>query len=608
MNKRNSILVLSGLGICDDSYQTEGEKCYIDDVDILNLILNLKEEINNNRIGKIEYLIIVGNLTSNGKKKEFDEVINILKQFEEEEGLNIERNNILIVPGDSDINQAEFIHSLDEKGYSDKKPSEVMDLKLKSFKDFYDKFYNNENTYDPNRIINGRITINGVDFIGINTLWGSSKNNKEAEGEISIIKLREELKTAINGINGIAVMYHGLKNTKDTSLQKNREGLKKVFQDIELCVFLAANSETPGAECDTTANASYYIDISPLSSQNGHLLVLDFDGAERHTQEVNQVEFKLHFYEHNWKKDGKNHWQEQTSGDYIKSIVVKPRKGIKALKDVADTIGNEELELKPKKVEKTTIGSDLEGNSFKFDDDESVRKYLIQAIKENNLLMSGHFHWSSAGRSLSFLKTDFLFEKYEYVERIKKIFLRMIEINKLIDDQNLSNQLIIGYAMPGCIIGLPIAIGKKCSFSYIPAIGKDHSQAENIPESGVFTTVTVLIDLVYKEYIVNWLIEQIKTLYGEHPQKINIVTLINAGGNEFPVQELSNHYNIEITFNAALDFQLVDCPYKIKEECLIYTNKLSSVHLLAKEEGNENSRALHRVSRKTDRNGNTSKA
>ena len=130
----------------DTSNENEPSILYID-----KFIDTIKRDFNHNEINV--YLIVTGDITNEGEKKEFDYAYLYLSRIIE--SLKIDKSNILLIPGDHDLNRRSITNLLAENEESSLES--INEAKYYNFKEFYIKLLEKE--FNPNKIIFDKIKV-----------------------------------------------------------------------------------------------------------------------------------------------------------------------------------------------------------------------------------------------------------------------------------------------------------------------------------------------------------------------------------------------------------------------------------------------------------------
>ena len=133
----NAILHISDLHFVAE-YEREGNSRFSEPFKMCFFNF-LKLEIDKKNL-KLKYVIVTGDISNSGVKREFDEVIIFLNELCETFKLN--KENIIICPGNHDISWENLRNELDEIPEDNRKePYKYHDIKFKYFKEFYSTFF-----------------------------------------------------------------------------------------------------------------------------------------------------------------------------------------------------------------------------------------------------------------------------------------------------------------------------------------------------------------------------------------------------------------------------------------------------------------------------------
>ena len=62
---------------------------------------------------------------------------------------------------------------------------------------------------------------------------------------------------------------------------------------------------------------------------------------------------------------------------------------------------------------------------------------------------------------------------------------------------------------------------------------------------------------------------------------MNICTLFYTNSDDFP---LNSYQEVDVNFSYVYQIDINTCPYKNKNECIVYREKLDTIHVLYSEE------------------------
>ncbi|MCC8089508.1 MAG: metallophosphoesterase [Rikenellaceae bacterium] len=586
MDKKLTILHISDLHIADVPFANDDQisnfqknEVYLD-----NLIGSLTDTKNNR---DIQYLMVSGDITQTGNESEYKFAESILNQLCTKLGLD--KNNVLIVPGNHDLYWEGFKERIrkepyfveGKKTYNPEDYKKFMNSKLLEFKNFYDSFYGGIKTFNPDSVVTDLIQVKekNIAFLGINTMFNESFQRQDHSGHIDISRLRSDLADHGDSLKNrvvFVILHHTPVSFGDEPGDvDNWEDAQTILKEYGITRFLSGHVHTSNSfNIENKQSMSYLITgsigLDSAGISNTYLL-LEEGIDERGNEGFYPIYYK---WEHEPNESG--FWQQLSDKkDTVNFVTIKETKGEEAVESIVAGIASSDKE---------------EGIGFSADDskpcfseteeddlDSGIKKFLFDTIRKKDLYISGHFHWSKNGRSHSFLKTNFLFENYECLEKVKNCYLR------LIDRLEIATQLLDGYAMQGSVIASLIASEKNWEYCYYPAIGREYSDYEKDLPDGIYEVITVVIDLVYTDNIVKWIVNHLKKKY-DSLKTVNICTLFYTDENIIKPRKMSG---INVCFYGAYQIAIITCPYKNVDECIICREKLDSIHILYSEE-NEN--------------------
>ena len=138
----SAILFISDIHYTDDGSRSQfckdDKKSYYQKWE--NYLMSLEQK---NNI-KIKYLIVTGDVVDTAKKSEYKEVANILQQLCTT--LKIEKKNVLMLPGNHDINRSKLENYCDEEGIDVNKAATLFEVKLQNFIQFIRTFFKQKNS------------------------------------------------------------------------------------------------------------------------------------------------------------------------------------------------------------------------------------------------------------------------------------------------------------------------------------------------------------------------------------------------------------------------------------------------------------------------------
>lgn len=575
MDKRKAILHISDLHIADVIYSDnipskfQNDKAYLER--FLTELLSLSDKI------EFKYMIVTGDLTQSASEDEFKIVSEILNEICNR--IKIDKKNVIITPGNHDINYVNFVQRLKKLKVTDKNQFyRYSKEKFQEFKTFYDTFFEGIKSFDPDKAIFDFITMDeeNISFIGINSIYHESNLHQDHFGFINIPVLKEDLKKYEKMVKenvNFAVLHHTPIPIGDESgTIKNWDEAIAFFKSNNIYKFMCGHTHVSNSSTVLTKESIDYLITGSLGlyseDVSNTFLVLEEGEDDRKNRG-----FVPMFYKWEQERGEEGFWQKLSNkSNAISFIIIKEKKGIEA---VAAVVAN--IDLKDETLHNFNENqTEYEINKEVLTDEcnDEIEKFLLDTIRINDLYISGHFHWSKNGRSHSFIKTNYFFENYECIEKIKICYLSLINRNKF------ETNLLVGYGMQGSVIGSLIAIEKNWEYTYCPAVAKKYSEYEKDFPEGDYRNITIVIDLIYTVNIIKWLIKKLKKKYTTL-KKVNICTLFYTNSADF---SLRRYQEVDVHFFYVYQIDINTCPYKNKSECIVYREKLDTIHVLYSEE------------------------
>ena len=210
------------------------------------------------------YLIITGDITDHGLKDEFDYAIDFINLLIKQ--LKINLNNVLLIPGDHDVNwfdcKTAFLND------SKKKKDFEYTEKYKQFYDFYLKFKKLE--FKVNDTITGVLELKEekIVFIGINSNY--KIGFKGGYGNVEIERFRSELdsiKVRYQDYSKIAVFHSNIVPFYENKIygqwdESNRNEVIDLLKEYQFKASMFGNEHTSGSKEE---DEFYYIEAGSLT-------------------------------------------------------------------------------------------------------------------------------------------------------------------------------------------------------------------------------------------------------------------------------------------------------------------------------------------------------
>ena len=410
------------------------------------------------------YLVISGDLSNTSTQFEYETTKIFLEKFLE--SININKSNVLIVPGNHDINWFEnkraFIDYTKSKSNKIKNTWEFNEEKFIFFESFYNNFFNDPQTkFDCNKIVMKIIPINNtkVLLIGINSILLSSYNAVEY-GDFDVDKLDRELEASLNEYNDyerIAIFHHNpdINSNSEIVFLKDWNNKKIVFQKFNIKTFLFGHEHTYGASRDD----SFFNYIATGSLGINSIKVNNYINIIEIIDNINNLKLKNNFSK--LEKDGKKgnpdfgFWNDINDPECIKefTILEKP--------NLSNNIVTSPLFPSNIKIDSKEF-TNLSNSFLESSVDVDYSDLLLKLVKEKKAFKSGHFHWSENSKSHNWIDIPNLLNSRHVVTTCQKAFYDIIIKNSIHSD------LIIGIGMEGSFLGAPVSLQLNCSYTFLP--------------------------------------------------------------------------------------------------------------------------------------------
>lgn len=577
---------LDGERVNDDSYlkiphSKETSKHFID-----KFINAAKEECGDNNI----YLLITGDITDCGAKLEYDYALVYINSIIKE--LNIDKKNILVLPGDHDINRK----SIEDLKYSKESYSieELNECKFKNFSDFYLKLLGK--TFDSNKVIFDVLNFEDkMLLLGINSSYLIDLEN--IEGKIDIEKFKEELHLIENNDNlkYIACCHHNITSSHEDKNRGqwevvNRGRFLNVLEENSIKFIFSGNEHT--SSCKKITGDLLISDSGTISSKK-------YDSAfkiyELHNTENIILQNNIFGLQKTGLNDDQYYWQKRINAkarqkDIFKISIVKP-----PLIDEYKELPSEEAVTKIEEVEETPISSI--SSEIKVYFNAKYSDVLYDKIKELNLFHSGHFHWSETSRAHNWIDVSKLIEDKSNLDFVKNAIIDVIE-NKNLDEKV---DLIIGLGYEGNIMSSKAAIKFNKPYSFLPYSYRhdEHHEYENQlnfdNSNSDYKNVLIITDVVNDGRTIRKLIKKRQDDFFKNVDNVYVISLLYTGHSKLnfnilnydfiktlPGYDIENDEEVNnIEYYTIKSLKVEKCPYgkDFRNECFIYKDTLSCVNL-----------------------------
>jgi len=566
---KNAILHISDLHFVNDlnkdksNYSEQFKRIFFEKIK--------KEEKKNNF--SLKYLIISGDLSDSGKQKEYKKVEAFLNYIVD--NFEIEKKNILICPGNHDINWDILESYWDTITDNKLKPYELHNKKFERFTSFYNKFFKKEKKkFEPEKAVVD-IIINEDDkllIIGINSCYRESFQNKDHYAYIDETSLSEILtKEFVNkyeDFDKLIVMHHSPNelNSKESKENWDKE-VSPILKDFPT-IFSGHihNSDGEGLIVSTN-DIKYFVTVGSFSKK-------DTDNSFNIYYNTDNQKYKILYYEYANKT--KPYWQHHDSKVAIDEVSLKLLTGNNVIKNIPKT--DNSFKTFPEKIKKDSDG-------YKKKEKQEIKKLnfndlvndLILIIQENKLFKTGHFQWSKDFKSFGLIDINYLVSTQETMNLISHLF--NLRFNQVF--HTISPDLIIGIGLEGNVIGARLSVSyPESAYSFIPDLYKndDFSEFENKIKEGNYNNIVLIKDILFNA-------NNLKELLNKEILKdknIFVFSLFYCGKQDedklFSAYANVKHYSIctELKINVCEIKNVDDCPivkYKLDTCYSLYTIK-----------------------------------
>ncbi|MDR6919982.1 metallophosphoesterase [Chryseobacterium sp. 2987] len=539
----------------------------------------------------IIYLLITGDITDWGEKTEFSYAKLYLEKIISE--LNIIKDNILLIPGDHDLNRRSLETQIASK--VDSTFEEKNDAKFQNFADFYYDFLGR--TFNPNNVIVDNLIIDDViQIIGINS---SHKIDLEQTlGAIHIEQFQKEILSLATPkhLKKILTCHHNITSSHENKKTgqwepSNRSRFISKLEENNINFILSGNEHT------SSLKKAQNDEI--LVSDSGALSSKKYDSAFKiYEVQINTnilLINKIYALQKSGDFENPYHW------DVRDNVRAKQDRELKISSNDHQILDTEIIELVPStesqpemvdKPEERIIDHQKENYyNSKFTD------ALYDKVKELKIFYSGHFHWSETSRAHNWIDVSRLIENKENLNFLKNAIVDVVE--KSIGSENLD--LIIGLGYEGNILSTKAAIKYNKPYSFLPYSYRHHEHHEfetflnfeNNDKS--YENILIVTDVVNDGRTIRKLIGKRQNDFFKNAKKIYVISLFYTGSSKLNVNILNfdfikdiENYDLEndeivnnIEFYTVKSLKVEKCPYgaDFRSECFIYKDDLSCVNL-----------------------------
>lgn len=600
--KNNIIIHISDLHITDSSgrFGQVYENTYLRAGDNKNdLLYSFTDSI----ITKIKeyscdkrFLIITGDITNIAEEAEFDTAIIVLSKIIKD--LNIQKENILLIPGDHDIHRDSIKNALRNHQSKDINGYEFNEEKFKNFQKLYSTIKGTN--FEYSKLIFDTIIADRILICGVNSNYHVGQN--PANGYLPLEKFDSELSSLVatnEEMNLILALHHNISGTHEDRISgqwelENRKDLIPIFLKHKVKCIFHGNEHTPKS-LKLPSSEIYVSDSGAISGKdpNGSFKIYDIE-SKPNSIILKNVVFELRKINAVDESNFGN-WVtipiKETSTEIAKFVILENQP-----EDLSKTIEIPPLDTENKKEgieEAKKDGNNKNAERLFYSNVENQDK-LYEIIKEKKLFHSGHFHWSESSRAHNWIDVSKLLESKDDLYFVKNLIIDVIKTFNLFSDCD----LIIGLGYEGNIISSKASIKFNIPYTSLPYSYRyeDHHEYEkklNYQNTdGNYKNVLLITDVVNDGRTIRNLIAEKEKEFFHRVEKVTVISLFYTGHQEIDIDILNynklpkeydrkkDHKVNNIDFYTIKSLRVEKCPYKsdFRNKCFIYRDDLSDVH------------------------------
>ena len=561
------------LHISDLHFSHYGEESMLTEAFKLKFLKKLKGlKYQDNQEIKVKYLIVSGDISDGGAKKDFLKAKAFLEDICTE--MEINKSNVLICPGNHDICWHKLQEYLDEEENPTKEPHEYHDIKFEKFKNFYNDFFEGKKTFfTDNAVVD--VIINDEDklvLVGLNSCFRESFKRKDHYGFIdfdSLNKKLNEISDKIIGYNKLVIMHHNPNHFKNEEVSvKNWSEIIELLDDFPSVI--NGHIHSSNGESITTRDSKYFVSVGSFSKKDVKIKNA-FNILLKNPQD--STKYKVLYYEYENKETP--YWQLHDENNAIPEITLNSEKGESVLSKIS--ADNEDANFpvsksfeEPTENNEKTVEKRTKSYNELIDD-------LIRIIVKKKLFKSGHFHWSPDFRSHGIIDINYLISHRKSMDLIYQLFY--LKISKILHDKEIQPDLIVGIGITGNAIGSLLSVlFPSCDYSFVPdELKEEYSVFEKTIKDGEYKNILLIKDIIYVADTLNEVFEH--DIFNEI-DNILMFSLFYCGkkGTEHKVFDGKEN----VLFNSICNKIVIErCPHKGDvKECSIVEYKLDTFYEL----------------------------
>lgn len=516
---------------------------------------------------KVKYLVISGDLAESARRKEYIVLEKILNRFCDK--FSISKNNVLLIPGNHDINRSELESYCDKNDIDELEAEKYYEVKLGNYLEFYERFKEKKNV-DISRSILDTIYIEeeNILILGINSLAKESHLNNV--GYVDLTKLDKEIQEYLGDDKNIFVVtHHSFTDTRERELAsiKNVDTLRDALGLKRINTFIYGHHHTSESKKDVVGEQEYelrYIEIGSIGK------ILENVNGESYNNRFTVAiceQGKLCIHDYNYTA---GEWEERNNQKYLNELSIVP-------KGKTEEVDSKDL---PRAKEENSDHEKIDGQG-KFPAEKEIylcnrSEFLFEYLKKEGNYKEGHFHWKNKNKTLGWINIASFLGNIDILEKAKECIIEIFE--KEMGDV----QVVVGYGMEGNIIGSSLVdywIENDKDYYFYPSVHKDNEHIDLEKslwnEYNEYKNVLIICDMMPSmEYLAEILKSNTKL---EACSKIYVLALFT--NFNLLKQEQENKTNKIIRRYSLAKLNVPICE-KDEENCLICKQNLGKIYSL----------------------------
>lgn len=457
-----AIVFISDIHYCEDVAKSQFRAN--DDNEYYQKWENYIADVEKKQDVKIKYLVISGDLVESARKREYKAVLSILNRFCER--FQILKENVLVVPGNHDIDRVSLAEYCDKNDIDDSEASEHYQIKLHNYINFYKEFKGQDNLNASNAILDSiEIEEENVLILGLNSLVRESHLDIDHIGYVDVRKLNKEIRQYLEKGKSVFVVTHHsftITGSREIATIQNSESLIDALGLNGVNTFIYGHHHTSESKKDIVGNQEEilrYLEIGSigkiLSNENGESYNNRFTIAI-----CEENKFIIHDYNYS-----SSEWEERSNKKYSNELLIMP--------GTRETINEEEIKELPR------VGADkASAKSTPLKTDIYIYEksnFLFEYLKKEGNYKEGHFHWKNKEKTLGWINIASFLGNIDILEKIKECIIDIFEKNMK------AVPVVVGYGMEGNIIGSSLIdywVENDIRYYFFPSVHKDNEHID----------------------------------------------------------------------------------------------------------------------------------